>query len=75
MRTESKLHKIRIVQHGGGTTTWGVTIPASLDSWFNILVTIKESGNCLILESGTHPVAFTIKDLKSQATSVEKVKF
>ena len=74
MRTESHLHKIRVVQVGGGTTTYGVTIPATFKSWVNLYVSIKESGGALILESGAKPVPFTNKELKQFTDVVDKIK-
>ena len=72
MGTESYFHKIRVVQKR--ENVYGVTIPASFKHWFGLLVSIKESGNCLILESGSPPEAFTFKDIKQQGIVVESVK-
>lgn len=68
-----KQHKIRVIQSGGGTVTWGLSIPLEFDHWRNIIVTIRESGNCLILESGASPSAFTMKDMKPSMKVVEKI--
>jgi len=51
-----RLHKIRIIQQGGGTVTGGVSIPHEIFlRWQNITVTVRESGSELILSSGTKP--------------------
>ena len=74
MKSESKQHKVRVVQDGK-TITWGVTIPASFKHWFGVMVTIKESGNAIILESGAIPIPFSSKELKKQALTLETIKF
>lgn len=52
----------------------GVTLPyKKFDHWFNTLVTIRESGNCLILESGCKPEVFSMKEIRKHSTVVEKV--
>ena len=66
MRTEARLHKIRIVQSGGGTVCWAVAIPATFSDWFGINVSIRESGNCLILTSGALPDCAKLRDIKNE---------
>ena len=68
-----QLHKIRIVQNGGGTITWGVTIPVAFDKWRGIYVSIEQSGTSLILSSGALPVSFTLKEIKGLSTIVDRV--
>jgi hypothetical protein len=76
MKQENHLYKIRIIQHNkiGGTTTWGVTVPYSFKNWFDTTVSIKESGICLILESGAKPIAFTSKEIKTQGEVIDKIR-
>lgn len=73
MRTESKQHKIRIIKNRE-PIVFGVTIPQSFAHWLNILVQIRESGNCLILESGCRPEAFTMASVKQHIHVMERVK-
>jgi hypothetical protein len=68
------LHKIRIIQKGSGTTTLGVSIPKELKHWYNVFVSIKESGNCIVLESGALPTSFNFKQIKAFGEVVDKIK-
>ena len=73
MRTESAYHKIRIIQKGE-TVVYGVTIPPSFKKWIGAIVYIQESGNALILESGTVPTALNKKQIQQQSEVIEKIK-
>lgn len=70
----NKLFKIRKIAKDSIGYIYGVTIPTSMVHWRDIHVTITESGNCLILTSGTHPSSATFKQLKEDIQVVEKIK-
>lgn len=72
MKREARLHKIRLIQRGS-TDVYGVTIPPSLHNWINVTVTIREEGNCLILESGCIPEKLTKKDILKNCKNGEKI--
>lgn len=74
MKVESRLRKIRLIAKTGTGDVYGVCIPPSLHNWIGVFVSIKESGNKLILESGCIPVAFTKKQINENSTNVEKIK-
>jgi hypothetical protein len=74
MRTKSPRHTIRIIQKGGGTITWGITIPSLFENWFGTSVTIIENGNKLILESGAQPQSMKLKDMRKFSDEEEKIK-
>ena len=58
-------HKIRVIQKDKTGVVLGVTLPANFKHWLNLMVTIKESGNSLILESGAKVTPMTNIDMKS----------
>ena len=66
--------QIRVIQKGGGTITWGLAIPKKFAPWFGTLVTIKESGGSLILESGPRLEALSTREIKSGAVIGEFIK-
>jgi hypothetical protein len=74
MRGEKILHKVRIVQSGGGTVTWAVTIPISLSHWRNVFVSIKEEGDKLVLLSGAQPGIFNNREVRMHSDVLEKIK-
>ena len=74
MISATRQHRIRVIHGKLSSGVCGVTIPNQFKDWLNTFVTIKESGNCLILESGAIPSALTTIQLKSQITIVEKIK-
>jgi hypothetical protein len=67
-----KIHKISIMKDG--RYQLGLSIPIEFSTWLNTLVTISQSGGCLLLTSGPVPIAFDIKQLKKQGEIVEKIK-
>jgi hypothetical protein len=73
MYKERNLHKIRLIQRGA-TDVYGVTIPPSLIHWVNVFVSVRESGNCIILESGAIPQPFSIRQIKNQAIDINTIK-
>ena len=73
MRIEARLRKIRLIQRGN-TDVYGVAIPPSLSSWFGLYVSVIESGNKLILESGCPPVALTKQMINDNSINMEKFK-
>ena len=73
MRIEAKLRKIRLIQRGK-TDVFGVAIPPSLHNWIGVFVKIRESGNCLILESGCVPIALSKQDINDNSINLEKIK-
>lgn len=70
-----RLHKVRVIQSGGGTVTGGVSLPQEVFvKWQNILVTIIESGNCLILQSGTTPQPITNTQLRQLSVETSFIR-
>lgn len=70
MKESIRLYKIRIVTREKNRVTYGVSLPASLASWCGTLVTVTESGNSIILESGTHPTPLKMKNMKTKTIEV-----
>jgi hypothetical protein len=54
MKTNSRLRKIRIIMQpkGDSAPVLGVVLPPNLKHWLDISVYVRESGTCIILESG-----------------------
>lgn len=76
MKTNSRMHKIRVIQHDkGDRTTYGVTIPENFKQWYGCFVTIAEEYEKLVLTSGALPAAMSNKEIKSHSIEVSKVKF
>ena len=73
-KKEAKLHKVRIIYNGKINSTYGVAIPSDFNRWFNTWVTIKESGNSLIIESGARPTPFTFKEMKREHEVLERIR-
>ncbi len=69
-----RLHKIRVIQYGGGTTTIGLSLPLELSNWLNTFVSITESGNAIILESGAKAQPISNKELLKFSVQTEFVK-
>ena len=69
------MHEIRkIVTYPNGTFCMGVSLPIHLsDKWLNIFVKITESGNKIILESGSQPIVFKTKDFKNSIIERERI--
>lgn len=74
MKKELQIHKVRIIQSGGGSLTYGVTIPSSLNHWVGVYVKIRESGGTLILQSGAVPSAFTLHEMRPNIKVIDKIK-
>lgn len=70
MKEDFSQYKIRLLAKEKNRDTFGVTIPSKFEHWFGIMVTIRESGNVLILESGTKPEPLHIKDIKAKTIEV-----
>ena len=77
MRTDNRLKKIRIIQQGKGTggkgVIYGVSLPQYLESWVGVYVSVKHSGNRIILESGAMPIPFTKMQLRTYSKKVGDV--
>lgn len=69
-----RFHKIRIIQKGPSGEVIGLSIPSEMKHWINIVVTIRESGNALILESGTIPLPLTNKELVKNSIETKFLK-
>ena len=70
----NRLHRIRIIQQGK-TITHGLSIPKELvDKWAGVFVSVVESGNSLILESGALPMKFGLRDIRKDIQIIDKVK-
>lgn len=74
MRTNSKLHKIRIIVREYDRETYGVTIPETFKNWFNVFVSVQEENGRLILTSGAQPTPLSNKELKKMSIETTKVK-
>ena len=70
------LHKIRAIVKSKGKygDVYGITIPDHFRNWFNVNVNIQESGNCLILESGNKPEAYSKKELNKFSEKIEVIR-
>lgn len=66
--------KIRVIVKEPTRLTLGVTIPGEFSEWKGVLVTITQSGSCLILTSGASPTPFTNKQLKQEGDVVSKIR-
>ena len=71
-----RLLKIRpIHKYKDGDEQLGVSLPAYLSKkWKNIFVTIKESGNSIILTSGAVPLKLTKKDIYKLSVKKEAIE-
>lgn len=73
MKEDLHLHKIRIIVKERNRQTIGVTIPPSFSDWIGIHVSIYQSGNALILESGNKPEMMTSKELGAKTVGVVNI--
>lgn len=70
-----KQQKVRKIVVNSNGFLLGVSLPhGKFDHWENVLVNIRESGNCLILESGAKPTAFDMKEIKKHVVIVDKIR-
>lgn len=66
--------KIRVLMKPkNNSSVFGVVIPPQFYDWIGTYVTVKESGNCLILESGALPVSFSKSRIKQETRRIESV--
>lgn len=70
MLSTKQQYKVRVLTKEKHRITFGITLPVIFSHWINTLVTIRESGNSLILESGAKPVPFKLKDVQGQTIEV-----
>mgnify|MGYP001584479332 CR=1 FL=1 len=73
MKRDSKLHKIRQIAAKKSRKILGLTIPNTFEHWNGIYVNIKESGSCLILESGAVPFILNKKEINQNSRLIETV--
>ena len=76
MRTNSRLRKIRIIvqpRNEGSVPVYGVVLPSNLKHWVGVNVTIRESGNAIILESGAKPFPMPKTQLRDFSVKIEDV--
>ena len=76
LRTNNRLRKIRIIQkgHTGGLGyTIGLSLPPYFERWLGINVSVKESGGCIILESGTKPIALSKMEMRFNTKKMEDI--
>lgn len=75
-KTNNRLRKIRIiVQSENITPVFGVVLPAAIGKkWFDVFVRVKESGNCIILESGALPIPFSRTNIRQTSKRLNVVE-
>ena len=75
MRITNRLRKIRIIMQPQGDTApvYGVVLPPTLKHWLGVSVFIRESGNCIILESGCKPEALNKTQLRFNSKKIGEV--
>ena len=76
VKENSRLRKIRIiVQPINASPVFGVVLPSSIAiSWLDIYVTVIESGNQIILQSGARPSQLTKEEIKNNTEIVDKIR-
>ena len=75
MKTNNRLRKIRIiVQSDKMNPVFGVVLPPFVEErWLGVHVRVRESGNCIILESGALPIPLKRSTLRSHSTKLNEV--
>ena len=67
-----KYRQIRILNNKDNVV--GVSLPKDFNkNWLDIFVTITESGNSIILESGCKPSAMSALELKNSSKKIGKI--
>ena len=76
MRDNTRLRKVRVIMKSNKTKpVFGVVIPSSIaERWNDILVTVKESGNSIVLESGAKPSVMSQDELNQKTERVGFLK-
>ncbi len=69
MKIDTRLRKIRVIKkaQSNSTEAIGITLPLNLIHWVETYVTVTESGNTIILESGTLPTSYKKTKLREMS--------
>lgn len=76
MKDNTRFRKIRIIMKSNTLPpVYGVVLPSNIAlPWLNVQVTVAESGNQIILTSGSKPTQLSKEELQQHTEVVDKIK-